>query len=37
MSSHPTKLPVMVKLGRDSQLAAKTAARTAARACASLD
>jgi adenosylhomocysteine nucleosidase len=37
MARHPNKLPVMMKLGRDSRLAAKTAARTAARACASLD
>jgi adenosylhomocysteine nucleosidase len=36
VSTHPAKLPVMMKLGRDSQLAAKTAARTAARACAAL-
>jgi adenosylhomocysteine nucleosidase len=33
MSRHPRKLPVLVKLGRDSQLAANAAARTAARAC----
>jgi adenosylhomocysteine nucleosidase len=34
LSAHPAKLPQLVKLGRDSQLAAKVAAQTAARACA---
>jgi hypothetical protein len=36
VSTHPGKVPQLMKLGRDAALAAKVAARTAARACAQL-
>jgi adenosylhomocysteine nucleosidase len=36
VATHPGKVPQLMKLGRDSQLAARVAAETAARACAQL-